>query len=476
MESDLVLEIEEDNIRSATLHSLIQRLTHPSLPDMKIRFVFLLTYRKHTTPHGLLTLLIHRFFVPDMTNMTNAAHAMRSHFHTMIMAPIQIKVLSVIKSWLEDFYDDFQIVLDGMTTTTAESAKSLKTHNNVIPPTSLYYALEQFLIYIRVYATQVTGGWTQQTAVHLLKMLRRKRLERNERGVERTNTSDDQLLAPPLRRHPNTMDASPTSIVPPGGLHQSMFDFSQSGSGLHQEEESINIACLLSPIEVARQCTLIDHDLFCRIKIQECLSKKRTKQEIAPNIWSMIQRFNQLNLWTTTNIVVNSSLEDRTFVYEWTVDFCDALFKLDNFHGAFAVFTGLTSSICERLKLTTANVSTKRKEILESLRNIFKPDGNKQEMRRAMKKANTPAVPHMGIFLSDLTMMDELPSTTQQGQIDFRKCRRISGIIEALLMYQEKQYALMKIPSLFDHLQQLEGTLKRTQSFALSKKYEPTVR
>ena len=97
-------------------------------------------------------------------------------------------------------------------------------------------------------------------------------------------------------------------------------------------------------------------------------------------------------------------------------------------------------------------------------------------MRRAMKKANTPAVPHMGIFLSDLTMMDELPSTTQQGQIDFRKCRRISGIIEALLMYQEKQYALMKIPSLFDHLQQLEGTLKRTQSFALSKKYEPTVR
>ena len=42
--------------------------------------------------------------------------------------------------------------------------------------------------------------------------------------------------------------------------------------------ETINVACLLSPIEVARQCTLVDHQLFCQIKMEECLSKKRTKK------------------------------------------------------------------------------------------------------------------------------------------------------------------------------------------------------
>ena len=105
IESDLILEsaegrstttaageTEHNMIKSATLLGLVRRLTHPHLPDMNVRFVFLLTYRNFISPHGLLTLLIHRFFVPNLGG-EEGEHAMRGHFLTMIMAPIQKKVL-----------------------------------------------------------------------------------------------------------------------------------------------------------------------------------------------------------------------------------------------------------------------------------------------------------------------------------------------------------------------------------------------
>jgi son of sevenless-like protein len=151
------------------------------------------------------------------------------------------------------------------------------------------------------------------------------------------------------------------------------------------------------------------------------------------------------------------------------------MLRLHNYHGAYAVFSALTSSTCRRLKQTLAGITTKRRETLDSLRVTFKPDFSCQQMRHAMKHAaGKPCVPHMGIFLSDLTMMDEIPSKVAEGcHINFHKCRKVSGLIERLQMYQEQEYALIPIPSLAKHLTELAGALKRTESFALSKKCEP---
>ena len=307
--ASLILEPEEDNIRSATLCSLIQRLTHPSLPELKVQFVFLLTYRKYTSPHGLLTLLIHRFFVPNGVAIESST--IRSQFQNMIVAPIQMKVLEVIQLWLTDFYDDFKMkdtLLDDVGNEAKHHAKSrkshylnsetiqLKTHNHVLPPLSMYHALEQFLIYIRVYFKQVTGEWTKQTAEDLLKTLKTKRKKEihalnqlNQLNhsthlncLNSADSADNYSAAETKQKLYDHMP--PESIVPLGGLHASMF--------VQQPHhfEPINTACLLSPIEVARQCTLIDHALLCKIRMKECLSKKRTKRHVAPNIWNMIKR------------------------------------------------------------------------------------------------------------------------------------------------------------------------------------------
>lgn len=54
----------------------------------------------------------------------------------------------------------------------------------------------------------------------------------------------------------------------------------------------------LDPTEVARQLTLIDSNLYRAIKPQECLGQPWNKpgaSQRAPNITSMISRFNQVN-------------------------------------------------------------------------------------------------------------------------------------------------------------------------------------
>ena len=55
---------------------------------------------------------------------------------------------------------------------------------------------------------------------------------------------------------------------------------------------------MVDPVELARQLSLIEHELFQAIKPWECLgqawTKKATRDQKAPHIMAMIQRFNQV--------------------------------------------------------------------------------------------------------------------------------------------------------------------------------------
>ena len=112
--------------------------------------------------------------------------------------------------------------------------------------------------------------------------------------------------------------------------------------------------------------------------------------------------------------------------------------------------------------------------MLDALRVVFKPDANKGAMRRAMDQAKAPAIPHIGIFLGDLTLLDEFPALPNE-HINFRLCRRITGIIEMLQEHQIAKYSLIPIQCLGEHIEVLKGTLKKVECFALSKKHEPNV-
>ena len=92
-----------------------------------------------------------------------------------------------------------------------------------------------------------------------------------------------------------------------------------------------------------------------------------------------------------------------------------------------------------------------------------------------MNIAKSPCIPHLGIFLGDLTVVDEFESKIGD-MINFRKCRRIAGIIERLLEYQAKAYEFRRVDALADHFAELPGRLSRTGAMAQSKLVEQRVK
>jgi hypothetical protein len=80
----------------------------------------------------------------------------------------------------------------------------------------------------------------------------------------------------------------------------------------------------VDPVELARQLTLIEYSLYRAIKPQECLgqawNKKTTRDDKAKNIMMMIQRFNQVSHWVTSEIVKVPNLRDRAAVLARFID------------------------------------------------------------------------------------------------------------------------------------------------------------
>eukprot|EP00946_MAST-07B_sp_MAST-7B-sp1_P004620 g4620.t1 len=397
-EHEIVLEESGEHIRAASIRALVVLSTHSHKSDMNVRSVLLLTYRKFMTPWQLLQKMIHRFLVPIPASVDRSSHA-GVHFQKMHMAPIQIKVLGFFKLWLEDHTYDF-----------------IGNH-------ALVNGLKQFLDYIDIFP-ECTGPWSSKPSRHLLNILKR---------LPSTFVLRHSLSDPQASQFANA--EPPPSILPPGGIG--------SGSFLPRRGDTMDTACLLNPKEVARQFSIVDHAIFCAIRVPECMHKAWTKPDRrtteAPNIWKMIQRFEETVEWVTTQIVKQARMADRIFVLEWTIDVATEMLLLNNFHGAYAFFTALNGAPVKRLKQSRQRVHPKKSQCLEDLHRTFRPDQSCQSMRQAMSTARSPCIPHLGIFLGDLTVLDEFDMMIGD-KINFRKCRRIAGIIERLLEYQEDGY------------------------------------
>ena len=114
----------------------------------------------------------------------------------------------------------------------------------------------------------------------------------------------------------------------------------------------------------------------------------------------------------------------------------------------------------------------KQQQTLDELRALFKTNRSNEALRHAMNAAVSPCIPHLGIFLGDLCVVDEFDSKSGE-HVNFRKCRKIAGIIERLLAYQAKPYRLQPIEAMTDHMRRLPGRLPRRQAIQLSRKHEP---
>eukprot|EP01130_Rhizamoeba_saxonica_P004383 TRINITY_DN1794_c0_g2_i2.p1 TRINITY_DN1794_c0_g2~~TRINITY_DN1794_c0_g2_i2.p1 ORF type:complete len:856 (+),score=170.75 TRINITY_DN1794_c0_g2_i2:152-2569(+) len=235
-----------------------------------------------------------------------------------------------------------------------------------------------------------------------------------EKGVEppEFNYHDDLNLERSLEKSPNP--------ILPRNLHSSSFGVLD-----------------INAEEIARQYTLLDHMTYCKVHHTELHDQNWTNPDTSPNLSLLIESFNERSNWVSACIVSQENVEIRMKILEKFISIAKHLFDMKNFHSLLAVLSGLQNIAVTRLVQTWMMLPSKYFKILEKLEEHTSIRNNFIRMKKYWKQSKGPLMPYIGVFLADLTFIEEVPTYKDNG-INFDKMRMIAKILRRFGCFRTK--------------------------------------
>eukprot|EP00013_Stygamoeba_regulata_P000816 CAMPEP_0177639212 /NCGR_PEP_ID=MMETSP0447-20121125/5902_1 /TAXON_ID=0 /ORGANISM="Stygamoeba regulata, Strain BSH-02190019" /LENGTH=1216 /DNA_ID=CAMNT_0019141227 /DNA_START=37 /DNA_END=3683 /DNA_ORIENTATION=+ len=190
---------------------------------------------------------------------------------------------------------------------------------------------------------------------------------------------------------------------------------------------------------IAETLTVIAFDIYAGIKGNELLgqawSKEKTRHR-CPNVMEMIDRFNAVSLWVAATILEPTKVKVRAKRFERLIRIADHLYKLNNFQTLMAFLGGFNNSCVARLKYTRMLVPRALIKKLEELEKVMNMESSFKIYRQHLKMANPPIIPYLGVYLSDLTFIEDGNQDEIKGLINFSKRKLLHMVISQLQRYQ----------------------------------------
>jgi len=122
-----------------------------------------------------------------------------------------------------------------------------------------------------------------------------------------------------------------------------------------------------------------------------------------------------------------------------------------NFNGAMAIISGLRASSVFRLRKTWAGIDGKISGSYDQLLELMSQDNNWQRYRQVLKKEAPPSIPYLGVYLTDLTFLDDAtPNTLPSGAINFDKRIKLATLIGEVQQYQQEPYPFVEVKVIQD--------------------------
>jgi len=236
-----------------------------------------------------------------------------------------------------------------------------------------------------------------------------------------------------------------------------------------------------SPREVARQLALLEFEVYRRIHPTECMHQSWTKKDkrdtVSPNICRMIQRSNTVPMWVATQILAHTdgNVRMRSEMVTLFIQIAKECNKLNNFNAVMEILAGLSLSPIHRLAKTWEGVSKKDVSKMDDLNSLMTVTGNWALYRSTLKRRNPPCIPYFGMYLTDLTFIEDGHPDFLEGSgkyINFIKCRQMAVVIQDIQQYQQKCYSFHQVPIIYDYLNKLEH-LDEDALYNLSLEAEP---
>ncbi|KKZ64626.1 hypothetical protein EMCG_09455 [[Emmonsia] crescens] len=393
-ESEVFYDTKGDvpTLKCGTLAGLVEHLTRHDKLDTSFNATFLLTYRSFTTASELFEMLVHRFTLQPPYGLDKAD---LQTWTEQKQTPIRIRVVNIMKNWFDNYWME--------------------------PNDDANMRLLQ-----RVYAfVKDSVGKTKTPGSQQLLTL----VEQRMRGQD----SSAKRLVPTISGN------APPSILPKNMKKLKFLD--------------------IDPMEFARQLSIIESRLYAKIKPTECLNKTWQKKlgpdepDPAANVKALILHSNQLTNWVAEMILHQQDVKRRVVVIKHFVLIAERCRAMNNYSTLTSIISALGTAPVHRLNRTWAQVSARISAILENMRRLMASTKNFGEYREALHLANPPCIPFFGVYLTDLTFIEDgIPSLTQSHLINFNKRAKTAEVIRDIQQYQNAPYPFHSVPELQDYV------------------------
>ncbi|OAA64259.1 cell division control protein [Niveomyces insectorum RCEF 264] len=395
-ENDLSWDLKAQpiQVKGGSLLALVEQLTRHDKLDSSFNNTFLLTYRSFTTARELFELLVKRFGIQPPEGLTQGEY---EQWRDRKQKLIRFRVVNIIKNWFDNFWmedaslEDTRQLIRDVYTFARDTVKSTETPGSA----PLMAVLDQ-------------------------------RLSGKDTGARRLIQTQSQATPPP--------------IMPKNMKKLKFLD--------------------IDVTEFARQLTIIESRLYGKIKPTECLNKTWQKKvgegepEPAPNVKALILHSNQMTNWVAEMILAQTDVKKRVVVIKHFVAVADKCRGLNNFSTLTSIISALGTAPIARLKRTWDIVPQKTQSTLESMRKLMASTKNFGEYREALHAANPPCIPFFGVYLTDLTFIEDgIPSIIKKTNlINFAKRAKTAEVIRDIQQYQNVAYLLQPVPELQDYI------------------------
>lgn len=377
-------------LMGATLDVLVEKLTpHDTLVDPAFLDTFFLTFRLFTTATKLLQALEVRFDLSPPHSMPINDATIRL-WNERKLTPIRLRVLNFLRLWLDAHWkkedgEAIQPMLDFV------DERLCKAFPNDSPR-------------LRDQIVKLRDG--QQP------------VKKHSRKLSKTFSPTASSAPPP----------PPTPI-----LNRALFGALRSGA------KGIVITDF-DALELARQLTLMESALFQAIAPEDLLQTGRRK---VASLTAMSTLSNRITGWVADSILDETDPKRRAALLKFFIKLSARCLELNNFSTLFALLAGLNSSTILRLKKTWDALAPKYRHLMDRLRVLIEHSRNHREYRQRLKEANLPALPFLGLILTDITF-------TSDGNQNFRPSTVDPDV---KLINYDKYIKLARIASDFERYQ-----------------------
>lgn len=254
-------------------------------------------------------------------------------------------------------------------------------------------------------------------------------------------------------------ELSERSLLPPTRTDE-------SNQSLPQDRFEPTLILAFPDAVIAEQLTRIETELFVRLVPYHCLGSlwsQRDKKGREGQCWSVratVRQFNRLATTVLASCLWNTRLRShqRARLLEKWISVAEECRVRKNFSSLYAIVSALQSNPIHRLRRSWQHTDRESVRRYEELAEIFSDKDNYSQSRELLKEEGTSkfsnldnrlnnkytsksspqgTVPYLGLFLTDLTMLDTaVKDRLENGYINFDKRRREFEVLAQIRLLQ----------------------------------------